>query len=226
MARSTAVRSVQLALVVLFALFCGWYTSCSGPLRADEIEHYVQRMRERGASAERIALLRDFLESDSGDDFVMVNLIELREPPTRIAGVPEDASAEQVLGRYMEHMWPELLMRACHPVLMGYAAAPALDLWGIEGAERWTQAGVMRYRSRRDLMEIATDPAFSGPHEFKLAAMTKTIAFPADPWLQLGDPRLVLGLAFGLIALALPRRRQPASIRLPGAPTSGLGSGS
>jgi hypothetical protein len=61
---------------------------------------------------------------------------------------------------------------------MGAAAAPALDVWGIEGAERWDQAGLMRYRSRRDLMEIASNPAFQGPHEFKIAAMNKTVAFP------------------------------------------------
>ena len=55
-----------------------------------------------------------------------------------------------------------------------------------EGMETWTQGAGMRYRSRRDLLEIATNPAFRGSHEFKVAAMRKTIAFPIDPWLQLG----------------------------------------
>jgi hypothetical protein len=32
-------------------------------------------------------------------------------------------------------------------------------------------------------------------------------AFPIDPWFQLGDPRLLLAALFGLVALALPRRR-------------------
>ena len=31
--------------------------------------------------------------------------------------------------------------------------------------------------------------------------MTKTIAFPIDPWFQLGDPRLLLGLALGVLGL-------------------------
>ena len=64
----------------------------------------------------------------------------------------------------------------------------------------------MRYRSRRDLMEIATNPAFSGRHEFKIAAIRKTLAFPIDPWGQLGDPRLVLGLVVAVLALAVGRR--------------------
>jgi hypothetical protein len=61
----------------------------------------------------------------------------------------------------------------------------------------------MRYRSRRDMMEIAVNPAFRGSHAFKVAAMQKTIAFPVDPWFQLGDPRLVLGLLFLVVGLAV-----------------------
>jgi hypothetical protein len=33
--------------------------------------------------------------------------------------------------------------------------------------------------------------------------MQKTIAFPIDPWFQLGDPRLVLGLVLALTGCAL-----------------------
>ena len=33
--------------------------------------------------------------------------------------------------------------------------------------------------------------------------MRKTIAYPIDPWFQLGDPRLVLGLLLGLLGCAL-----------------------
>ena len=36
--------------------------------------------------------------------------------------------------------------------------------------------------------------------------MHKTIAFPLDPWFQLGDPRLVLALILTLIALGLSWR--------------------
>jgi hypothetical protein len=68
----------------------------------------------------------------------------------------------------------------------------------------------MRYRSRRTMMEISTDPAFAGRHDFKLAALDKTIAFPVSPLLNPGDARLLLALAL-LVAvlgadLALFRR--------------------
>lgn len=196
---------IWLVLVGLYAAFFGWYTSCEGPLTEAEIAHYVARFesREPAPSPERVAILRRFMEEDTGDDFVMVNVIDLNETPLRVDGVGPDETSEQVLGRYMDFMLPALLARASHPVLYGSAASPALDLIGAEGMERWTTGAGMRYRSRRDMLEIATDPAFAGAHEFKVAAMHRTVAFPIDPWIQLGDPRVVLALLLASIGCAL-----------------------
>ena len=58
----------------------------------------------------------------------------------------------------------------------------------------------------RDMLEVSSNPQFQGSHEFKVAAMEKTIAFPLDPWFQLGDPRLVLALILGMIGFALSWR--------------------
>ena len=192
-------------LALLYGVFFYWYTPLGGPLSEQEITAYLTQMQARGAEPEAVDRLRRFLEADTGDDFVMMNVIELRETPAAVAGVLPGESSAEVLGRYMDFMWPALLRRACHPVILGQAAADALDVWGIDGAGRWSQAAFMRYRSRRDLLEIAGDPAFQGPHEFKIAAMTRTIAFPADPWYHLGDPRLLLALLLGLVGLLIER---------------------
>jgi hypothetical protein len=89
---------------------------------------------------------------------------------------------------------PALLSRACHPVVMGPAIAASMDLIGIEGAENWDGGAVFRYRSRRTLLEIVSNPAFAGNHDFKITALDKTIAYPIEPKLYLGDLRLILGL--------------------------------
>ncbi|HIF98292.1 MAG TPA: hypothetical protein EYQ54_14935 [Myxococcales bacterium] len=148
-------------------------------------------------------LLRKFLEEDTGDDFVMVNVIDMYDKPLQIGGVEPGETSDQVLAKYMQYMTPALLARASHPVLYGQAANTAMDIMNAEGMEEWSRGAGMRYRSRRDMLEIATNPAFAGSHEFKIAAMRKTIAFPIDPWMQLGDPRLLLALLLGLIACAL-----------------------
>ena len=83
-----------------------------------------------------------------------------------------------------------------------------MGLDGVEGIETWDQAGMMRYRSRRDMLEIVTNPQFAGRHDFKFAAIEKTIAYPIDPWFHLGDPRLLLAFVFGVIGLAYQTLRR------------------
>jgi hypothetical protein len=83
-------------------------------------------------------------------------------------------------------------------MIYGTAASDAIDLWGIEGADQWTAGGLVRYRSRRDLIQqvlfFAEHSSDLQIHEFKTVALERTIAYPLDPWYQLGDPRLVLAL--------------------------------
>ena len=43
-------------------------------------------------------------------------------------------------------------------------------------------------------------------HAFKVAAVEKTIAFPLDPWFNLGDPRILLALIFFIFGLLLQVR--------------------
>ena len=78
-----------------------------------------------------------------------------------------------------------------------------VGLAGVEGVDQWTQAGVVRYRSRRDLLAIGLDPAFAGEHVFKVAALEKTIAYPVEPQLYLGDLRLLLLLVMLVVLLAI-----------------------
>ena len=204
----TRTQWTWVILVGLYSAFFSWYTSFEGPLSAEEIEYYLGQIesREPAVAPERVAMLRKFMEEDTGDDFVMVNVIDMYETPLQIEGVAPGESSEDVLAKYMAYMFPELISRACHPVLYGEAANTAMDIMNADGMERWTRGAGMRYRSRRDLLEIAGNSDFEDSHEFKVAAMRKTIAFPIDPWLQLGDPRVVLALLLGLIGCALSWR--------------------
>lgn len=201
------------ALALVYALFFIWYTPFGGPLSDAEIEHYTEVLNKVSNSPERLKVWVGFMQSDTGGDFAMLNAIELREKPTPGPGIEAGDSSEAVLSKYTTPFLGLALRSAAHPVLMGKAAAPAIDLWGIEGAEHWSQGGLVRYRSRRDLMkqlEAISTSTDLGVHHFKIAAMEKTIAYPLDPWFQLGDPRLVLGLFFLVLGLGgqaiLPRR--------------------
>lgn len=198
----SATRWTWLACALIYIAFFSWYTSFGGPLTAQEVETYLAEFTTANPNAppEAIERVRRFMVEDTGDDFAMLNVIDMYDTPQQIDGVaPGDTSAE-VLDQYMAYMWPALLSRASHPVMFGSAANTAMDLMNAPGMERWDQGALMRYRSRRDLMDISSNPAFQGSHDFKIAAMQKTIAFPLDPWFQLGDPRLVLALVLALAA--------------------------
>lgn len=186
---------------LVYVLFLLWYTPLGGPLTEVEINHYLATMP--GNDPERRAGFRAMLMKDTGDPFVMVNVIDIKKHPDPLPGVEPGVTGQQLLDRYMAYMWPELLKRACHPVFYGEALGISLDVWGIEGAERWTTGGLVRYRSLRDLLEIAANPAIQGPHEFKIAAMQKTIAYPVNPLYNPGDPRILLGLLLLLSAMFL-----------------------
>ncbi len=194
-----------IVLAVLYGAFFSWYTSFGGPLTDEEIAHYTEVLQRAGAEPDRLAAWRRFMETDTGDDFAMLNAIDFHETPVMGPGIDPDDTTEEVMAKYTEPFLGRAFRNAAHPVFLGDAAAGALDLWGIEGAEQWSMGGLVRYRSRRDVLEQAAflESLDTNIHDFKIAAIEKTIAFPIDPWFQLGDPRLVLALAFAVVGLAV-----------------------
>jgi hypothetical protein len=192
---------VWVGLVLVYAGFRLWYDGGGAPLSPAEVDEAIAAFVERGLPADRVEPLRAFLAADAGGDFVMANLIHFRAEPRAVPGTPPAASAQAALDRYMAHIYPALFRRACHPVLAGPVVGPALDLWGVEDASRWSLVGLVRYRSRRDMLAIALDPAFRDAHLHKQAAMEQTIAVPVEPFLNLGSPRVLV--AFALVAIGL-----------------------
>jgi len=195
-----------LSLAALYAGFRLWYDGGGAPLAPEEVDRYVAILEERGGEPERIAAVREFLANDPGGEFVMANLIRFRAEPLAVGELPPGESPRQAMDRYMAHMYPALLRRACHPVLVGPVVGRALEAWGIQAAEPWSLAGLVRYRSRRDMIEIATDPAFADAHRYKEAAMDQTIAVPVEPFFSLASPRWLVAGLLALLGLALHRR--------------------
>ena len=192
---------------VIYALFTFWYTDFGGPLTEEEIADYSETLAERMAP-DGLQYITQFMRNDTGRQFLMVNNIDNNENPPDVEGAEPGESAAQLMGRYMEHMYAQLSKRASHPVIAGNAIHDALDLVGVEDwetAQHWTTAAMMRYRSRRTFMEIITHPDMQGRHEFKIAALDKTIAYPIEMQLYLSDPRLLLALILLIVTLLIDK---------------------
>ena len=184
-----------------------------GKLTQEEIQGFIEKQEQNilnsGVSRDseefrlRIDFIRRFMEEDNGKQFIMVNNIEMNKDPGDVSGINPSESSDQLLSRYMEHLWPNLLKRASHPVFGGNTIFQSMDLVGIEGAETWDQVALMRYKSRRVFLEIVTHPDMIDRHEFKVAAMKKTIAYPAEPIAFYSDVRIFLGMLILIIGLSI-----------------------
>ena len=190
----TQRSKIWLSSALVYAAFVFWYTDFSGPLSDAEVDQFVVTMTQNGSDPSTVAYIETFLRNDSGRQFLMLNALDMNDNPPDIAGAEPGESAQQLMDRYMEHMYPELFKRASHPVIFGEAAYTVLDNVGIENAEQWTDGAIFRYRSRRTFMDLIANPNLKGRHAFKLAALDKTIAYPIETSIYLGDMRLILGL--------------------------------
>jgi hypothetical protein len=211
----TSRRKIWLGSVLLYALFVSWYTDFGGPLTETEIQAYIantENLDLGGDPSARGALL-EFLRNDTGGQFLMFNAVDLAQNPPQVEGAPPNADGQTLLDLYMEHMIPALLSRASHPVVVGKSVADSLDLVGIEGAETWSDGAIMRYRSRRTLIDIIGNPEFYARHDFKLAGLEKTIAYPVEPRIYIGDLRLLLGLFMLAITALLDARLARKTLR-------------
>ena len=198
-----------ISLPVIYSSFFIWYTDFGGKLNDDEIQYYGNKFESNALKDGRVLeprikeLLQNFMEEDSGKQFLMVNVIDMSENPTFSDGTVSEESSDDLMNEYMEHMYGEILKRASHPAFIGSAVNGSMDLVGIENAEVWETAALFRYKSRRAFLEIVTHPDMNSKHKYKIAALEKTIAFPVETKLYLGDPRLLLSFIFLILGLLL-----------------------
>jgi hypothetical protein len=205
-------------LIFIYCTFFVWYTDLGGKLDSNEIATYLVKMQdnreavgfsspeEKERAKEQGAIIEGFMREDSGRQFFVVNNIDMSENPQDVEGAQPGEDADQLMGRYMEHMYAELFKRASHPVFAGNVVSHAIDIVGIENAESWDRAALMRYKSRRAFMEIVSNPKMLGKHEFKIAALNKTLAYPVETVVYLSDPRLLLGFILIIIGLIIQLR--------------------
>jgi hypothetical protein len=186
---------------ILYAAFFFWYNSLRGPLKPAEVDAYIDRLRTLSeATTERLAPVRAFLEADDGREFFMLNLIRLHDGSVKDPGSGQLKPAREVLSGYSRFFLAALFRRAGHPAFGGRVAARYIEHWGTEPDPGWTMAVTMRYRSRRDMMELATDPRFIPAHAYKIAAMANTLALPVAPGYVLFGARVSCALILALIA--------------------------
>jgi hypothetical protein len=77
----TRLRWIWLSTALLYGVFFSWYTSFGGPLTEQEIDKYLSYFEQRGVEPEQKRALEQFMRSDTGDDFAMINVIDMYATP-------------------------------------------------------------------------------------------------------------------------------------------------
>ena len=190
------------AALLAYALFRAWYDNWRGPLTPQEIEHFMHLVDGLpGPHDTDKTVLREFLEADDGREFVMCNLVKLFPQPVAhpVTGAP--TPAKDLLQQYVRHFVVVLLARGGHPVVASRKVAGYIDAWNAPPDPGWSIAGMMRYRSRRDMMILATHEKFLKAHPFKHAAVQQTYSFPTQVVSEMVlRPRSAVGLMLALAA--------------------------
>ncbi len=110
--------------------------------------------------------------------------------------------------RYSDPFVRALLRKGGHPGMVGAKVGPYVDAWNVEGDPGWSIFGLMRYRSRRDMLAMVRDPRFTEIHPYKLLGIPTTFSFPTQRQVSVYmGPRvwvaLVLALAAALVQLMI-----------------------
>ncbi|MCB1686960.1 MAG: hypothetical protein KDI33_00655 [Halioglobus sp.] len=204
--------AIWVGAFVAYIVFRLWYDGLRKPLTKGEIADFIQLLEQRatsGVDTQDLAVVRKFMEEDDGRDFIMVNILQFNRSPVKHPDTGKDARADAVLSEYFRPFMGQVMRRAGHPVLSTRAVGGYLDAWNTPPDPGWHAAGLIRYRSRRDCMQLSLANAeFYKLHKYKIAALQQTFAFPSRTQMGLyASPRvtvaLVLALAAALLQLAL-----------------------
>ena len=170
-------------LLAAYLLFLLWHEPwwrrrlAPGEARATLAGHYAE------LSAEERSAFQAFMDADDGRSFYMINLMQYRPQASYPEGrLPDGTPPGRLTGReagraYNRSVVPALLKRGSYPVLVSDALQTLLSA----GADTdfFEQLAVVRYRSRRDLLEMVASPEFLAGVPHKWASLEKTVVVPS-----------------------------------------------
>ncbi|MEM6698462.1 MAG: hypothetical protein AAF599_08700, partial [Bacteroidota bacterium] len=186
---------------ILYFLFLIWNGLFTRPLSTQEIEKYTELLQQDYSDSE-FQQMRSFMEEDDGKAIIMLNVIKTNDSPKTVNG-KTFASSEEALDDYTNFVGPFLIKRGSYPIFNGTALMDAPEVWGIENAREWTTGSLVRYKSRRVMLELSTNPEFKKFHDSKVAGIEKTFAFPVSADFHLVNLSLFIAMFLIVVGLTI-----------------------
>ena len=195
---------IWICVPIAYALFSLWYFNWQGPLTQAEIDEFMTQFAENAGSKQTDpAVMRSFLEQDDGRAFIMLNQVELYDGDIAHPVSGEQQPAADVLTNYFQPFAFKLFLRGGHPVFQARTVGGFVDSWRANDNVSFAVTAMMRYRSRRDVVQMVLDPAFTDGHKFKLAAIQRTISYPTQIEMNSSMPPHIAVLVLLLLLASL-----------------------
>lgn len=154
----------------------------------------------QGQEAPILEQFRDLTRNDDGREFYMVNLLKFRNQALCPGGSRYGDDPAAANDRYNRAIIPLLLKYGGHPIFAGQVLGRFIH----PGAnDDWDQVAMVRYRSRRDMLQMAVEIAGKGIDRDKWAALEKTQVFPVRPLVNLIFVRVTVAAILTVVALLL-----------------------
>ena len=193
----TATIALSIVFVLLYFAFLFWYGGKSKPLSESEVESLLAEIKHRAGRQDQtdesplLQQFRELTKNDDGREYYMVNLLKFRKKALYPEGSSFGDDPIAANDRYSRAIVPLLLKHGGHPVFQGKVQGRFLH---PVGADDWDQVGIVRYRSRRDMLKMAAEIAGLGVDIHKWASLEKTQVFPVKPMVNLFFIRGVVAL--------------------------------
>jgi len=172
---------IWIAVPILYGFFSLWYFSWSEPITAEEVDGFMEAFNNaKGSKHTDAATFRGFLEEDDGKEFVMLNLVQIHQGDVTHPISGEKIPARELLNEYFGPFALSLFRRGGHPGFQARTVGGNVDSWNADANVGFGVTATMRYRSRRDLLELVLNPDFADAHIYKLASIERTISYPTN----------------------------------------------
>lgn len=170
---------IWILVPIVYGIFSIWYFNWRGPITFEEVDAFMVSFDQvEGSEHTGAEIFREFLEQDDGSEFVMLNLVQLHQGEVVHPISGDKMSASKLIGEYFGPFARALLKRGGHPVFQARTVGGNMDSWNVDNNQGFGVTGMMRYKSRRDLVELILDSGFADVHIYKLAAIERTISYP------------------------------------------------
>lgn len=199
------MKTFQAVLLAIYAAWFVWYGGTGEPVTQTELESYISQMAQNSHSdpdtiQETTELMQRLGEFDTGNEFLMVNLIKYRDQAAYPADSPwaDETDALAADARYSSGVIKELFARGSLPILK----SSVIGVFMIDEDWRdWDVTAIVRYRSVKDMLDMIVGMADSGLAVHKFASIEQTHVFPVEPEISLFSVRILFALVLLTIAL-------------------------